>query len=294
MKVVLSGVYYPMAIVRYFERALRRRDDIELCTVGRYTGKTIPWNGGMILNVSAPPPDLVLTSSRTPISYVEAHLLWKPDVWIQLNSTEGLIGKPSKGKNFVVGVDPHCINYDEARQWADVFFCMQTPYMRPDDIWLPYAYDPSCHTPNTDCTRERPYDGGLIGAPYINRVRLVESLRAQGHKILFPGFGPVFGEYRDLLHTCKIGLNWSTQQDLCARVFEVAAMGLCPVVNRVPDLMKMGFVEGKHYLGFDSLDEALSQFKVALGKWQEISQQACEFVAPHTWDARVETVLSYV
>jgi hypothetical protein len=296
MNIVLSGIWYPVAILRYVEAALRRRTDINLCTVGRYTGRTIPWGGGMVLGnvpeAQCAPPDLILTAPRTPISYVEANLPWKPDVWFQMNSTDGLIGKPSSGKNLIVGVDPHCIDYTEARQYADTFFCMQTPYMRGGDVWLPYAYDPIWHAP-AQAEVVRQYDGGLVGAPYRDRVKLAESLRASGYNILFTGYGPTYNEARDLYHQCKIGLNWSTREDLCARVFEVAAMGLCPVVNRVPDLEKMGWIEGTHYFGFSTLSEGLQRFVDALQVWEQTAKQACEFVAPHTWDARVETVLSY-
>ena len=61
MKIVLSGMYYPVAIVRYFEAALRRRPDVELFTMGPFTGTFIPWNGGMNLKPEyAKAPDLEL------------------------------------------------------------------------------------------------------------------------------------------------------------------------------------------------------------------------------------------
>jgi hypothetical protein len=47
--VVLSFLFYPMAIGRYFEAALKRHDDINLITVGPYYGNMIPWNNWMAL-----------------------------------------------------------------------------------------------------------------------------------------------------------------------------------------------------------------------------------------------------
>ena len=41
MNVVLTGIYYPLAILRYFEAALRRAD-VNLFTAGPYTATRIP------------------------------------------------------------------------------------------------------------------------------------------------------------------------------------------------------------------------------------------------------------
>jgi hypothetical protein len=301
MNIVLVGMYFPMAILRYIELALRRRTDINLFTAGPFTGQQIPWNGGMWLKeypdvITKPDMELSLQSPRAPITYVESRLPWEADLWIQVDAGFSLIGHPVHGKNFIVGTDPHVFSYNDERRYADKFFCMQTPYMKPNDIWLPYAYDPTFHTP---LATQHQYDAGLIGAigggAYDNRQRLVNALRAAGLSVLAPGFGPVWWEYRELISQCKVGLNWSSQTDLCARVFEIMAMNLCPLINRVPDLAKMGFRDGVDYLGFDTIEEALFLLKDALAsdKWETISNSAHEVVKPHTWDARVETLISH-
>ena len=41
-------------------------------------------------------------------------------------------------------------------------------------------------------------------------------------------------------------------------------MGLPVVSNRLPDISKNGFIEGTHYLGFDTEAEALSQINFLL------------------------------
>lgn len=301
MKVVLVGIYYPMAILRYVEQALRRRVDVELFTMGPHTGTWIPWNGGMNLPMKySTPPDLPLprmvTTGPLPISMVETSLPWKPDVWIHMNSTWCLRGKPQYGKNIIVGVDPHCVDYNASRGDADLFFCMQTPYMHPGDLWLPYAFDPIWHRKHTNDLLE--YDTGLVGAQYEGRVKLVEMIKAEGHTVLFPGYGPVYEEYHDLNSKCRTGFNLSTQQDLCARVFELMGMGICPIVNRVPDLQKVGFIEGTHYLGFDTLTEAVEQLHNVLKSdaWYDVGEQASVAVrqGKHTWDDRVAEILSYV
>ena len=72
IKIVLSYAVYPMALAKYFEAALRARDDVELLTVGPYTGQSIPWNGGMTLPVKySKPPNIPLSQSL--IGNVKVH-----------------------------------------------------------------------------------------------------------------------------------------------------------------------------------------------------------------------------
>ena len=49
IRVVVSGIHYPLSMMKYFITALQRREDIELFTVGPFTGTYIPWAGGMQL-----------------------------------------------------------------------------------------------------------------------------------------------------------------------------------------------------------------------------------------------------
>jgi spore maturation protein CgeB len=61
--------------------------------------------------------------------------------------------------------------------------------------------------------------------------------------------------------------------------------------------MQQFFVEGRDYLGFDSLDEAERQVKLLLSddeKRKEISQNGYNAVLSHTWDARVQMLLETV
>jgi spore maturation protein CgeB len=81
-----------------------------------------------------------------------------------------------------------------------------------------------------------------------------------------------------------------------ARVFEVMAMRMVPVMNRLPGLDYLGFEEGRHYLGFSSMEEAVVQVQWVLGNKpfaQQIANQAYQFVHEHgmTWDNRVKQIL---
>lgn len=297
MRVVLSGIFYPMAILRYFEAALRRRTDTELFMVGPYTGAWIPWNSGMHLPAKyAGAPDLPLPGSSAnqpaPIEFVESRPPWTPDVWLQIDAGFHLTGRPRQGKNVIVATDPHVLNYDAQRGLADTFYCMQTPYMKPGDQYLPYAYDPLWHAPEE---QPRTYDACLIGLHYPQRDALVNALRARGVNVYYD-IGPCFDEARALYNQAPIGLNWSSLQDLTARVFELLGMRRLAVVNRVPDLARF-FAEDADLLAFSTLEEAVEKVTYALAHPDEaeaIAERGHQTVEPHTWDARVSQMLEAV
>lgn len=293
IKVVLSGIFYPMAILRYFEAALRRRDDVELFTVGPHTGQWIPWNGGMDLPPKyAKTPDMALPRLQNfiPVSYIENNLPWQPDVWLQIDAGFFFQGKPTHGKNVIVGTDPHVLNYDRQRQFADTFYSMQTPYMKNGDKHLPYAYDPVWHAPE-----EQPqnYDVCLIGLHYDQRNQLIEHIRANGLNVYYD-LGPCYDEARALYNQAPIGLNWSSLQDLTARVFELLGMKRLAVVNRVPDL-ETYFKDDHDLVIFDTMESALHAvmyYHEHPKEAQRIMEQGHQTVKPHTWDARIERIIN--
>jgi len=293
-KVVLSGIFYPMAILRYFEGALKRRNDIELFTVGPYTGMNIPWNGGMdLLPKYAKPPDLPLQMTQAvPIRFIENQVPFEPDAWIQIDAGFHMTDRPRNGKNIIVGTDPHCLNYDYQRKVSDTFYCMQTPYMQDGDNHLPYAYDPVWHASEE---QPRNYDVVLCGLHYDNRNQLVDALRGRGVNVYYD-LGPVFDEARALYNQAPIGFNWSSLQDLTARVFELTAMRRLAVVNRVPDLA-IFFEDGKDLVVFDNLTDAVDKITYYLANEDEaekIAAQGRKTVIPHSWDARIDTILGAI
>lgn len=292
-KVVLSGIFYPMAILRYFEAALKRRDDIELTTAGVYTGRTIPWKGGMVLSKRyAKAPDVVLPAAckkGVPLAMARAKLDFRPDLWIQIDAGMWLEGKIPRVQNVVVGTDPHVLDYERQRKTADKFFCMQKCYSQKGDVYLPYAYDPVWHKPETHMKR---FDACLLGLHYKQRDQWVRELRKLDIKVIYE-LGPVFEEARSLYGQAKVGLNWSSRDDLVARVFEVMAMGLPLVTNKVPDL-KDFFTPGSEFAMFHDLQGAVN-WVVDLANNQhmagEMARRGLEAVKPHTYDARVQQIL---
>ncbi len=298
LRVAFTTIWYPVAMGRYLFEALRRRPDTEVWTAGPYTGRWIPWAGGINLPmgyVHRPSMGLPL-GSRPEVNYslLEARVPWKPDLWLEANAGLHAQGRP-KGRYAVIGTDPHVLDYSHARSQADFFFCMQKPYMKAGDFHLPYGYDPVWHRPTEVPWDERIWDAALLGLQYPQRAALVQELRSLGRNVRFE-LGPAYEDAERIYHSTRIGLNWSSQRDLTARVFELMAFGLASVLNRVPDLMET-FVEHQHFIGFDTLDEALAAVDELLGdrtKAETMGLAALEAVRPHTWDSRIEQILKVV
>jgi hypothetical protein len=294
IKIVFAYLAYPMSMAGWFRRALERRSDVELWTTGPYTGSWIPWNFGMNLPEKyVRPVDFALPMSATtpPWSIIEKQLPWKPDLVLQVDAGFHFADKPNC-LTATVATDPHVLNYYLPRSYSDKFFGMQKCYAKEGDIYLPYAHDPTMIYPDplvvedTDCC--------LIGLHYDNRNEWIRQLRERGHSVIYE-LGPIFDEYRQLNCRASIGLNWSSLNDVCARVFEIMGMGRTPVINRVPDLEFLGFKENEHYLGFSTMQEAVDKVEWALsnpGQAHLIANSAhAKVVNEDTWDIRVEQIL---
>jgi hypothetical protein len=299
IKVCLIGLFYPMAMLRYFERVLKRRNDVELISCGPYTGTWIPWSGGQIVlpKYDKPPTfplprDFIRAGKINPSIFIANDDFSDIDLWLEVDAGFYLDPKPKTGIVAHVATDPHALNYDRQRQLADYFFNMQLQYSQGDDIYLPYAYSPDVHYP---MDIEKEYDACLIGLHYEHRNMLINRLVSRGLNVHY-SIGSIFDEYREINNKSKVGLNWASKLDLNARAFELPAMSICPVQNTVPD-MKNFFVAGEHYLEFTDVDSAEKQVMAALADddmRQEIADNAYRKVQGHTYDARIAEILERV
>lgn len=301
LRIIVTYIAYPVAMARYFHEALLRRNDVQVWSAGPYTGRWIPWGGGMNL-----PEEYLLrlnhpTSLTQPpmVSYpvLEREKPWEPDLWLEVNAGMTALGKPVSAPLAMVLTDPHVLGdfYHPQRSRADFVFGMQTPYLKPGDIWLPYAYSPWWHKPSEIPWKDRKYDAALLGLQYQSRNQLVAALRSKGLRVAYE-LGPAYGDAMAIYHNTRVGLNWSSLQDTTARCFELMAFGLPAVMNRVPDLMGM-FKDGEDFVGFDGLEDAVAHVEGLLAapeRAQKIGANARNSVEPHTWDSRIETILKEV
>jgi glycosyltransferase involved in cell wall biosynthesis len=297
IRIAFVGLWYPLWMGRYMYEALARRPDVELWTAGPYTARWIPWNGGMYLPASyVYKPDCPFPLNQPPeVNYdvLAKACPHEPDIWIEANA--GLIarGRPRQ-PYIVIGTDPHVLEaaYATARRVADAFYCTQKPYMKPGDKYIAYAYDPVWHTPTAVPVRDRRHDVSLVGLAYEKRVNAMTALRSRGCNIFMEN-GPAYEDAKAIYHQSKIGLNWSSLEDTTARVFEVMAFGIAPLLNRVPDLMEI-FKEGQDFEGFGDESELVDKAMALLkdpDRCQALGEQARKAVEPHSWDARMDQIL---
>ena len=299
IKIAFSTIFYPVSMGLYILNALRRRDDVELWTVGPFTGSYIPWGGGMHLPARyINTPDMPLSQNtiqqKIPTVFMKNKIPWTPDLFLQVDAGWHFLDRPPGKIVAHVQTDPHCLKelYRPAIVYSDVTFCMQTPYIKEGEEYLPYAYDPEIHYP-MDIDKE--YDACMLGLQYPQRDALVARLRSHGLNVKY-GIGTVYDEYRIEYNKSRIALSWSSLLDTPTRVYEALAMKVALVCNRTKDLENF-FVEGEHYLGFETVEEAEKQVLLLLSddkKRTQIAEEGYEAVLPHSWDERAKQILEKV
>jgi hypothetical protein len=306
MRVVVSYLGYPLTMATWFIRALQRRDDVELIRVAPFTGTWIPWSkpgqdprlGMNLPQKYVDQPEIALPQSMANMhmhpEMLRDRLPKDIDLWIQIDAGWHFSVRPPAKCSILIETDPHVLKpwYQLPKSYSDFTFCMQDNYREPDEIFLPYAYDPTVHYP---MNLEKEYDVCLVGLLYPQRAALIDKLRSDGLSVFYD-IGLIFDEYREVYNKSRIALSWSTLDDLPARVWEGMAMGNLVVTNRVPDL-KHFFVENMDYLGFDTIEEGEQQILNAMMDEElcrSISKNGCKTVQPETYDKRIQTILETV
>jgi spore maturation protein CgeB len=92
----------------------------------------------------------------------------------------------------------------------------------------------------------------------------------------------------------KIGLNWSSMDDTNARVFELPAMGLAPVMNYTSGLHEF-LVPNEDYLEFTALPEAVEKvlwLKEHPFECWDMAQKAHNKIERHTYHARINQIFT--
>ncbi len=298
LKLMLSSLCYPVTMAKYMTEELERMDNIELYTIGPFFGDWIPWRGGIHLPpqyVKVPTFPLPSSTSTFHAQTLGSSLPEDIDVWMIVDAGFHPASRPPAKKVILVETDPHCLkgHYTVPASYSDIVLCMQSNYMIADDIWWPYALDNHWFYPEDLPIK---YDACIIGLQYQQRTDIVNRLRSNGKRVMYEN-GIVYDEYRHEYNSSRVAINWSSLQDLPVRVFEAMGMKRPLVTNRVPDLEKL-FVEGEHYLGFSSLDEAETQVNFLLNNpdyAHDMAEKAYqEVITKHTWKIRFEQMFRII
>lgn len=216
-------------------------------------------------------------------------------------------------------VDTH-LGYDQRLKWArefDQVFVAQKPAVEQFQkagiervSWLPLA----CHPPVDPTAKElvsmgankdldelaRKWDVVFVG--FLNDDQTGHS-RIDYLDEVFKAFpnshlavNRFFTEAAQRYAQGRVGFNISIRDDLNMRFFEVLSYGCCLVSNRnVVGWQELGFIEGKHFVGYEGPDEAVEAVRWCLEhpvERFEIARAGHQLVRKrHTYEDRVRQII---
>lgn len=219
--------------------------------------------------------------------------------------------------------DTHCAEHSyqyrkDLCKWADLPFVAQKihiPRLIEDGVenptWLPHAVEPYayCDIDSAEFTKgsftfnahpkpyeliSKPYDLGFVG--HVNNQRRIDALERMFKE--FPNFyfgQKLFNEAARKYAESKIVFNIAMENDVNMRCFEVMGSKSFLLTDRVQSLDEL-FVDGKHCVMYDNLDEAVDKARYYLAHDDEREAIAAagykEVVEKHTIDVRINTMLS--
>lgn len=135
---------------------------------------------------------------------------------------------------------------------------------RDDVYWNPVGCDPQIHDAGV---RAKQYDGCFIGNFHNGlagpRVDALDAFFKSCPGPIFFG-NRMFKEMAEKYAESKLVFNRSINGDANMRVFEALRSGSCLVTDRVPDLDRLGLVDGRDYAGYSSIDELAAVTKSLL------------------------------
>jgi spore maturation protein CgeB len=184
------------------------------------------------------------------------------------------------------------------RPWYEPFypeynhrFCSQTPYILPNEHYLPFGFDSEWHSPLIP-PEDKLYDITIIGNIYHHRLAVMKKLEEYR---TFYQLGLAKNDARLIYNRSIIGFNFSSMFDLTARVFEVSGLGIVPLCNIVPDLEKF-FQDRVNCIYFSDENDAILKARMLISEPEfakEIAKNARINMVQnkHSWDDRVQTLL---
>ncbi len=166
---------------------------------------------------------------------------------------------------------------------------------RKNAHFLPCAYDLEY------CKSALPYKDRVIpiamyGQLDGGRQEVIDAIKTSGIHVA-TGYVD-FGLFIDSMQNVKISLcHGRANGNVDQRIFESMAMGCAVLSDRKPDLEALGAEPGWHYAWYDNAFMASGLVKLMLECPDDVIAQierARDWVKPHTWKARCQTILDTV
>lgn len=184
---------------------------------------------------------------------------------------------------------------------ADIVWCAQKPFVEVlhqhgvDAHWLPLACEPELHraiSREPDC--DLVFVGHLQDPKMTNRVAFLDRL-FKAVKTPWFQYGVFHADMANVYARGRIGVNHAVRDDLNMRFFELACIGVPQLADsRMVGLSDLGFEPWKHYLPYDSVEEAVRVVTDELDVEHScMVRNAQELVrAEHTYTHRVRQMLA--
>lgn len=174
---------------------------------------------------------------------------------------------------------------------------LKLPWGRSDVFWLPVACDPQFHNVGK---REKKYDVCFIGNFHSQfaekRIDAVDALFKA-----FPNFffGPrTFKDMAEKYAESRIVFNMSLNGDVNMRFFEALCSGSCLVTDYIKDMDSLGFTNGRHYHGYNSVPEMIDLVRYLLDNEHVMDMTARagqrEVLLNHTYEIRCNRILQAI
>jgi hypothetical protein len=189
-------------------------------------------------------------------------------------------------------------------KWAPLFDVVLVA--QPDDLqrflleggvaaeWLPLGADPAIHAPPSPGRDLQVGFVGKLGAPGSKRREALQPvLEAFSGNDVAAFYSPV--EMARIYARSKVVINASINGDMNMRVFEAMASGALLVTDRIANGMDRLFIEGQHYVGYSSPNEAVEVVRHYLADEARRFRIAAEgqalVLSAHTYRHRLQVVL---
>ena len=165
---------------------------------------------------------------------------------------------------------------------------------RDDVYWNPVGCDPRIHYVGA---KEKKYDGCFIGNFHNGlagpRIEALDAFFRACPTIFFGN--RMFQQMAEKYAESRLVFNRSINGDANMRVFEALCSGSCLVTDRVPDLDRLGLVEGEHYVGYSGIEELAMVTRSLLANERERERIAAagraRVLERHTYAHRAKLLL---
>ena len=292
MRILLSMPHFPVSTGRFLKDAFARLGhDVKSCGAahGVHTGWGLDIDERYVFHPDAPNneqipgwiPDLVVNLDEYARPLPQRHSAYVHTPHIAYSTSNNTVNL--SGANF---------EHDFIALWNGPAWKMEESDPAKT-TWLPCAYCPDVHTPSPIPWENREYDVVFIGAAYTERQVMLDMFRQAGLKV-FQDMGLIYDEYVEVYHNSRFGIAHAGMWPAPAmRFYETPAMGVISLCRDTVYEARLDADDSVLWFSWDSYLERVRWYLDNPNEAEALVQRGLEWVKPHTWDARAQTIIEW-